>query len=112
MGRDIFVSMFDKKYGKKFVDLCENLQLKKNLEVEDFLKAEFTNFHEPDLYFCKIINDDKDYPISFSVTVSKKTLQIKEFALLDECALQPCICKKEYFEEITKIIDNLPIFEK
>ncbi|MCL1696345.1 hypothetical protein [Lysinibacillus sp. BPa_S21] len=61
------------------------IKLKSNQTVESLTKYGFSNHHEPTLYFCRILIDD----ISFSISVDKKSLWIKNIDVLDENFLQP-----------------------
>ena len=103
----VYVGSVKDTFGKKFMQLCESVQLKEGLSVDDFRKAGFTNHNEPNLYFCRIINTNKHCPVSFSITVDKETLKIIEFALLDENFLQPCLCNEKLYQQSLEILRQL-----
>lgn len=91
----------------KMVHYLRKLELEENLLAEDFLKAGFTNYNEPVLYYCRMIQESDNYPVSFVIMVNKEDLTMKEFDLLDENFLQPHPCGKREFREIQKIIEHL-----
>jgi hypothetical protein len=94
----VYICGGERDYGKKFVDMVENLETNPDATFEDYKKAGFTNFHEPDLYFCKFLTKGKYGSTSFSITINKKTMKISHVDLLDENFLQPCYCNKKFFE--------------
>ncbi|MCR5177327.1 MAG: hypothetical protein K6C05_10860 [Anaerovibrio sp.] len=103
----VYVLNPDKGYGKKFVELCGKIQINSYATTDDFIKAGFTNYHEPSLYFSRPIKEDDKYPVSFSILVDKKSLKIKEFNLLDENFLQPHFCNREEYEQIEQYTNML-----
>ena len=103
----VYIASIQDTFGKKFMKLCESVQLKEGLSVEDFLRAGFTNYNEPILYFCRSVNSDKYCPITFSITVDKENLKLKEFALLDENFLQPCFCTEKFYNKSLELLQQL-----
>lgn len=89
--------------------------LNKDLKTEEFLAYGFSNHNEPNLYYSKMVAPE----ISFSLTVDKKTKQIKNIDVLDENFLQPfdyqsILLKdnshkfaREVFDKVNEVLNRL-----
>ena len=87
--------------------LLKPLQLHESVTVEDLLKAGFTNYFEPILHKSWRIMQIDGYYVSFYIDVSKDSLKITEYTLLDECLGQPHPCGKKEYKQIEQIINEL-----
>ena len=103
---DIFV--LNSSHSKEFCELCQNFKLKDGVTADDLIqKGGFTNYYKPSLYFQRKLCMKDKYPVTFAITINKKTLKIKNFDLLDECFGQPHFCGKEEYEQCREIMDRL-----
>ncbi len=103
---DVFV--LNHSHSKEFCKLCQNFKLKDGVTANNLIrKGGFTNYYKPDLYFIRMLHTSDQYPISFSIIINKKTLEIESFKLLDECFGQPHFCGKEEYEQCKKIMNRL-----
>lgn len=79
-------------YNVPLNNKVQNKNIKANvLSDEDMRKAGFTDKNPNNWYYCRILNEDEVkcmIPVSFNVTISKKTSKIK-IDILDENWLQP-----------------------
>lgn len=84
-------------------------KMMRNLEVvgteKDFINYGFTNYDPPYLYFMRYVN--KKIGISFGITITKRTMKIKEAAVLDEAFLQPYFVTENIFAEIKGIVRKM-----
>ena len=102
---DIYVCGGD--YAEKLCNLCEGLEVSKNIKRKNLLNYGFTNFNAPYYYkVWSIIEFDK-YPVSFAMKIKKKGMKIESFDLLDDNFIQPHPCGKEEFEQIEAIIKKM-----
>lgn len=70
-------------------------------------KGGFTEYRKGYLYFCRDISGKDGYEVSFGITVKRETLEIEEFAVLDENFLQPHFTDAEYNGKISEILNGL-----
>ena len=103
---DIYVLNGNESYGKKFIELCESVQLKKDITPEFLMDKGFTNYHKPTLYYLRGMNK-KNYHVSFSISIDKKTMRIKSFDLLNEEILQPHRCNEYDYKQVEIYINSL-----
>ena len=89
-----------------FISLCESLSVKEQ-DYTVFLKHGFTNAYKPVIYYCKRISKKNNVPITFNLSINKKTMTIKDIDLLDEYVLQPTRCSKKELDTATQIIYEL-----
>ena len=79
-------------YNVPLDNKVQNKNIKANiLEDIEMRKAGFTDNDKNNWYYCRILNEDEGkgmMPISFNVTINKKTSKIK-IDILDENWLQP-----------------------
>src|SRR5574344_58306 len=61
------------------------IKVVEGVTAEQLLDYGFTNYHEPYLYYCKMVGND----ISFNLSIDKQTLEIINIDVLDEDFLQP-----------------------
>lgn len=93
--------------AKEFKKLCNTLSLADGATEQMLLDNGFTNFNEPYFYFAKpIIYDDK-YPVSFTITISKKTMKIKEISIMDNQFGQPHFCDETALNQINQYVNEL-----
>lgn len=91
----------------KLFKLLENLQVHESATVESLLKAGFTNYSWPILHKSWRIESKDKYPVYFTVDIAKRSLEIAEFTVCDECFGLPHPCGKEEYRQIEQIIDEL-----
>lgn len=93
--------------SKEFIALCKKLSLADNVTEQSLLDNGFTNFNKPYFYFSRpIIYDDK-YPVSFSITIRKKTMRISTIEIIDNEFGQPHFCDETALRQVTKYINGL-----
>lgn len=93
-------------YGKQMIDLCKSLKLKDNITPQILLDYGFTNYNEPILYYMRKLGD-KDYNVSFGISIKKKTMKIFNIDLLNEDILQPHHCNQYDYQQVKNIINKL-----
>lgn len=91
----------------KLFKLLENLQVHESATVEGLLRAGFTNYSKPILHKSWRIESKDKYPVYFIVDIAKRSLEIAEFIVCDECFGLPHPCGKEEYRQIEQIIDEL-----
>jgi len=94
-------------HADRMSKLCSRVKVREGLTAKDFIKGGFTNYSEPVLYYCRRIKEKDNYPVSFSISLDKATLEIKEFCLLDEEFCQPHPCGKDEYRQVKEQIRHL-----
>lgn len=91
----------------KLIKLLEGLQVHRAATVESLLRAGFTNYSKPILHKSWRIELKDKYPVYFIVDIAKRSLEIAEFTVCDECFGQPRPCGKEEYRQIEQIVHEL-----
>ena len=97
----------DGQKAKDFVSLCNKVKINLNKTCQDFLDNGFTNYYEPDLYFCRRIKYKDNYPVSFNIFIQKNKMKLSSFEIIDEEFGQPHFCDDTAFIQIKNIINEL-----
>lgn len=91
----------------KLFKLLENLQVHESATTESLLRAGFTNYSKPILHKSWRIKLKDKYQGLFTVDIVKRSLEIAEFTVCDECFGRPHPCGKEEYRQIEQIINEL-----
>lgn len=89
---------------KEFIALADRLKTNPKKSSYDFLNNGFTNYYEPQLYFCKRLKGR--YPVSLNISIDKQTMEISSIEILDDEFGQPHFCDDDIFKQVKDTIDR------
>ena len=103
----MIIYCLDGQKAKDFVSLCNKVKINPNKTCQDFLDNGFTNYYEPDLYFCRRIKYKDNYPVSFNIFIQKNKMKLSSFEIIDENFCQPHFCDDIAYKQVIKMINDL-----